>query len=168
MESSKKTKEPFEAYFCAVIFALLVIVLSMEVVARYVFSNSFRWSEELARYLFIWLIFIGASYAVVKKAHIHVDSLFAILPKKAKPYAELLGKFVWLAFSIFVVYLGVQQTLSVLNSSQLSPGLQIPLYLVYLAIPVGYLLMSLRIVQQLIGEMKEMFGASSLEQEGKK
>lgn len=168
LENHKKEREPFEAYVCVILFSLLVIVLSMEVVARYIFSNSFRWSEELARYLFIWLIFISASYAVVKKAHIHIESLLVLLPKKVKPYAMLLGKFVWLAFTVFVVYIGTQQTLTVLNSSQISPGLQIPLYIVYLAIPVGYLLMSIRIIQQLIEDVKELFGTNTLEQEGRK
>lgn len=156
MENQKKTKEPFEAYICVVLFSLIIIVLTMEVVARYVFSSSFRWSEELSRFLFIWLIFISASYAVIKKSHIYIETFFMILPKKVKPYAQLIGNVVWLLFSLFACYLGVDQTLAIFNTSQLSPGMQIPMYFVYVAIPIGYLLMSFRVLQLIVLEIKDL------------
>ena len=153
---NKKTKEPFEAYVCVVLFALIVIVLTAEVIARYVFSSSFRWSEELSRFLFIWLIFIGASYAALKKSHIYIETFFMILPKKVKPYARLIGNVVWLLFSIFACYLGIDQTLAIYNTAQLSPGMQIPLYFVYVSIPLGFLLMSFRVLQLIILELKDL------------
>jgi TRAP-type C4-dicarboxylate transport system permease small subunit len=165
MEQNKKAREPFEAYICVVLFALIVIVLTTEVIARYLFSSSFRWSEELSRFLFIWLIFIGASYAALKKSHIYIETFFTLLPKKVKPYAQLIGNVIWLVFSIFACYLGIDQTLAMYNTAQLSPGLQIPMYFVYVSIPLGYLLMTFRVFQLIVLEIKDLRN-KPLEEEG--
>lgn len=162
---NKKTKEPFEAYICVVLFTLIVIVLTAEVIARYVFNSSFRWSEELSRFLFIWLIFISASYAALKKSHIYIETFFMILPKKVKPYAQLIGNVVWLLFALFACYLGIDQTLAIYGTAQLSPGMQIPMYLVYVSIPLGYLLMSFRVLQLIVLEIKDL-RKKPLEEEG--
>jgi TRAP-type C4-dicarboxylate transport system permease small subunit len=63
-------KDNFEEIICGLLLGIMLLILTYQVVLRFIFNSSNAWSEELARYLFIWFIFIGASYAAQKTAHI--------------------------------------------------------------------------------------------------
>ena len=69
----KKFLDNFEEYFCVWTMAIMTILVFIQVVMRYVFSNSLSWSEELARFIFLWLSWIGASYAVKERSHFRVE-----------------------------------------------------------------------------------------------
>ena len=69
----KKFFDNFEEYFCVWTMAIMTILVFIQVVMRYVFSNSLSWSEELARFIFLWLSWIGASYAVKERSHFRVE-----------------------------------------------------------------------------------------------
>ncbi|CAM4204219.1 TRAP transporter small permease [Lacicoccus alkaliphilus] len=150
----KTTKKPIEAYVSLLLLAVMTVIMFAEVIARYIFNSSISWSSELVRYLFIWFIFISASYAVVEKAHIRIESIPMIIPTKIRPYTNLIGKFIWASLSIFVAYIGLQYSLTVWNST--SPALQWSMGLMYLGIPIGYFLMTLRLIKQLIVEIRSL------------
>lgn len=78
----KPMKKPIEAYASFAILLIMTLVMFAAVVSRYVFNSSIVWAEELSRYLFVWFVFISASYAVITKAHIRVEALNMIIPKK--------------------------------------------------------------------------------------
>ena len=134
-------------------FALLfsVFLIFVQVVMRYVFGRSLSWSEELARYLFIWYTWIGTSLAVRKRRHIRIEILRDFLKEKAKLRLELLVLLLWAGFSAFLAFKGLQVGKFLYTSNQTSPALEIPMFFAYAAIPVGCALMFLR----LLGEMKE-------------
>ena len=56
---------------------------------RYFFGNAIKWSEELARYIFLWQIWLGASYGVKKSKHIRIDIIFNKLSKNAAYNLEI-------------------------------------------------------------------------------
>ena len=57
-------EEKLEEYFLVISMIAMVVIIFLQVVMRYVFNNSLTWSEEIARYIFLWQIWIGVSYAV--------------------------------------------------------------------------------------------------------
>ena len=67
------------------------LVLSFQVIMRYVFHSSLGWSEELARYMFVWLVFIGISYGAKVMRHIKIDAFLYLFPKLMRPYIVILG-----------------------------------------------------------------------------
>ncbi|GAB3042250.1 TRAP transporter small permease [Virgibacillus ainsalahensis] len=148
----KEKKRPIEAYISFFLFVIMTITMFVEVVARYIFSSSISWTGELTRYLFVWFIFISASYALAEKAHIRVEALNSLLPNKVRPFANLVGAVVWLAFSLFVSYLGVDYALTMFNST--SAAMNVPMGIIYLGIPIGYFLMSLRLIGQIINTIR--------------
>jgi TRAP-type C4-dicarboxylate transport system permease small subunit len=135
--------------FCALAFSVFLIFF--QVVMRYVFGRSLSWSEEMARYLFIWYTWIGTSLAVRKRRHIRIEILADFLKAKAKLRLELFVLLVWALFSAFLAFKGVQIGKFLFGSNQTSPALEIPMVFAYAAVPVGCVLMFLR----LLGEMKE-------------
>ena len=147
----EKKKQPFEAYICAALLFALVLVIGAEVIARYVFKSSFSWSNELSRFIFIWLVFIGSSYAVVNDNHIVIEALHNLFPAKARSFLELAGDLVWIVFSIFIAYIGFSYCGTLMSGlGNNSAAMDIPIAYIYVSIPIGYLLMAVRILQRLI------------------
>lgn len=135
-----------EDIFCAVSLLLTTVVLFVNVVLRYVFSASTSWAEELIRYLMIWITFIGGSVCVRKGAHIRMDFVLTILPKGV---GHLLTRLVYLIAAGFCVALFVyslQLVQFTVELEQTSPAMGVPMWIPYLAMPLGSALMVLRFV----------------------
>lgn len=131
-------------------FSLIVTVtlIFAQVVMRYVFSNALSWSEEVARYVFIWQTWVGASYAVRKRRHLRVEALvdrFKGFPRKV---LELLVLSLWIFFGCFLVYKGFQLTRMIYIRGQVSAALGMSMAIAYAAVPVGSLLMTSRLVSE--------------------
>lgn len=137
----------------AIMFVLSVIMTAsiiLQVIMRKVFNNSLSWSEELARFAFIWLVFIGISYAVQAKKHIKIDLIYAKLTGKNKKKLEIFTTLLFLVFSVFIMLYGSGIVSDKFALGAKSPSLHIPTAVLYLAVPIGFGLTSIRLVQQLI------------------
>ena len=136
-----------EMYICIFLLALFSIILFIQVIARYVFNNSLSWSEELARYLFIWLVFIGISYGAKQMKHLRIDVFTQIFPKKIRPYVMLLSEIIVLVFAGVVFYSAVTTVSKYMKTNMASPAIGVPLWIVHSAAIVGYGLTFLRQIQ---------------------
>lgn len=133
----------------------LVVTVSLifvQVVRRYVFHASLSWSEELARYIFVWQIWLGASFAVKHHKHIRVEFVRSLLPQKGRRYLDILVLLLWLVMSLILVVKGGQLTQILLTRRQLSPAMRLPMAYAYAAVPVGCALMVVRLLQELYRE----------------
>ena len=129
--------------FCLATMLLLVFV---NVVLRYGFNSGLNMSDEGARYLFVWLTFIGAVIALRDNAHLGVDLLFKRLPPLGQRICAVLAELLML-FCCWLFFVGsLKQTL--INLHNLSPVAGIPLGLMYLAGVVCSLSMAVIIVQR--------------------
>ncbi len=126
------------------IFALLVADVLWQVFARYVLNTSFSFTEELARFLLIWLSIIGAAYLNAERAHLSMDFLFTRLSEANKRKASIFAELVIFFFALFVMVVGgANLVYTTLYLDQLSGTMQIPLGYVYAVLPVcGLLIMS--------------------------
>lgn len=145
-EKTAKKKPAFEAYIIAVILAAATVVLTIEIVGRYLFAHSFSWSEELVRYSFVWFTLLGASYAVKERGHIVVDGLLNILPNRLAFMAETMGEALFGVFSAYISYASLKYTIFMYNAGSVSAATRIPMAFIYAAIPIGFGLMAFRIV----------------------
>jgi len=87
-----------EFFMIPLIFAMSIIIF-IQVVCRYVFQNSLTWSEEMARYMFVWLVYFSVSYTARREKHIRIDAAINLYPKKARPYIEILSEVIVLGFA---------------------------------------------------------------------
>lgn len=146
----------FEEVLLVFFAGLMVIVIALQIAMRYIFNSSLSWSEELARYCFIWLVFIGVSLAVKRDKHMRVDVIFLVLKGKKKLFFEMLANVFFLFFTFIAIYYGYQITEKILTWGQTSPGLHLPMWLVYIAGPVGLGLTAIRLIQKLIQQGKNL------------
>lgn len=129
-------------------WALIVIVTTMtlnvlwQVFTRFVLQNPSSYTEELARYLLIWLGLLGASYAVGRKMHLAIDLLPRALTGRMKTLLELVIQSIIFVFAATVVFGGgIELVELTLVLQQVSAALQIKLGYVYLVLPLSGILM---------------------------
>ena len=146
--------ENIELYLCVTLMSLMTAITFIQVVARRAFNSSLSWSEELARYIFIWLIYIGISYGCKLRKHIKIDAALYLFPKKIRPYVIILGDILFFAFAIYIIYTGFNYSISQIQYGMRSPALKIPLQYIYISTVVGFGLAAIRQVQTIIYRIK--------------
>ena len=99
-----------EETICIILMSVMTIIIFIQVIMRYVMHNSLSWSEELARYCFIWLIYIGVAYGCKLMKHIKIDAALKLFPEKVRPYITIVGELLVLAFAAYIVVTGVELT----------------------------------------------------------
>lgn len=152
----KALDEKLEEYFLIYSLIFTVAIIFLQVVMRYVFKNSLSWSEELARYIFLWQIWVGASYAVKKSKHLRVGIINSYLSKKGKMIVEIVVIILWICFSMFLTTKSAELTSVLFSRNQLSPAMRLPMGYAYASVPVGCTLMTLRLLQRLHLNIKDM------------
>lgn len=142
--------ETYLATVALVIFTTLVIV---QVVMRYIFNSPLTWSEEIARFALAWFVFLSGSYAVKFQRHVKFSVIVDLIGKRVpivKRIIQIIVFVLWLAFLLFILYLSTQSVIKQFHTGQISAGAQLPMYLVYIGLPLGFFLMSFRVVQHLV------------------
>ncbi|MFZ7102334.1 MAG: TRAP transporter small permease [Peptococcaceae bacterium] len=104
---SKKLKyflNNFELYIATLFFVMITILLSLQIISRYVFKSSFTWTEEVSLILFVWMVYLAISAATLKRKHIRMDFLIEKLPFKFKKAALIFSNIMAILF--FGYFLG--------------------------------------------------------------
>lgn len=129
MEKVSKYLERLLNIFMAAALGMMVILVFGNVVLRYLFNSGITWSEEMSRYLFIWLTFLGAIGAFKSKEHLGVDMLVRRLPKRAKKVVLVISDLLML-FVLFLVLEGSWK-MTMINMDSKAPATGLPLSFVY-------------------------------------
>ncbi len=133
---------PFEAWAAVLLFWALAGVVFTQFFTRYALNNSASWTEEIARYLLIGVVFVGASIGVAKNNHIQVDLLYRYLPAGLCRALALLVDVLRIAFltsmSVFTV-----QMMQKMGPLQMTI-VDLPMNIVYSVVLFGFVTMSLR------------------------
>jgi len=114
---------------------LLNLVVGLQVFCRYVLNHSLFWSEELARYMFIWLVFLSGAMVLRQDRHIQVTVFVDMLPAAVRGAILILGDVLMLAFTLTVCVEGIR--LSRLVWTVPTAAMEIPWAMVYLGIILG-------------------------------
>jgi len=139
-----------EEFVLVLTMAIMVLVMSIQSTSRYFIGTSFSWGSELSQYLHIWQIWIGASLATRFQSHIRVDVFVKLFPPLIQKILHVIAIIFWFIFAAFLAYEGSKYVLFVvMDSGQTSPSLHVPMWIPYLAIPIGGFLMVIRLIQQL-------------------
>jgi TRAP-type C4-dicarboxylate transport system permease small subunit len=144
-----------EEYICGALLVCILSAAALQVFMRYVAQNALSWTEEFARYCFVWLAFMGTSLAAKHKDHIRITMLFEKASPTVQYIASLFADAMFLIFSVIITYHGAKSVMSQIAFPQLSAALQIPMWIVYVACPVGFTLTAFREIQAIVSTIKE-------------
>lgn len=120
---------------CAILMGIMAVVITAQVLSRYVFDSPLTWSEELGRFTFVWISFLGMAVGIKQGAHIALDLLVSKLKGVSKKTLMLINNLLVAIFGAVFTYSGF--LLVELGARQTSPSLNLPMNLVYIVIPVS-------------------------------
>ena len=130
------------ATFTICLSVFLVVCVVWQVLSRYIFSAPSTITDELSRYLFMWVAMIGAAYTTGQKRHLAIDLLVMKLSGKRKLLVEIFIQIAITAFAVIVlIYGGSVLTIQTLAAGQLTPALGIEMGYVYFCLPITVILM---------------------------
>ncbi len=145
--------DKFIEYFIFSLLSLMSTAIFLQVVFRYVIKFSLPWSEELARYLFVWFALMGAAVAVKENAHFGVDFLVRKLKPETQHLLHLIGSGFILCFLSVILFEGVGLTIK--NWTQFSSAMRIPMSFPYAAIPFSAFIMIMYSIKDIVASLKK-------------
>ena len=120
------------------LLAVYLALVVLQVFFRYVLNRSLFWSEELVRFALVWSVMLGSAVVAYRGEHLRIDALDTLLPPTARRVTARLAELLTFAFCVILAGTGVQFTLRTLT--QRSAVLEVPIWAVYAAVPVGAVL----------------------------
>lgn len=133
----------------------MVVVIFLQVVARYIFNHALSWPEELGRFLFAWIVFLGTVSVMQSDEMLALDVIYNWIPKKVGKILQIVISLIVLGFLLVMVKGG--HDLMVRQASHTSVGLQIPMSIVYFIIPFATSLMALVMICKIVNQVRSLF-----------
>ena len=150
-----------EGAVVAILVAVMTAIIFAQVVFRYVLSSPLVWSEELARYLFVWITMVGAGAAVHLGQHYGLDILAKLLPSPLQKLAGFLASVLIGASAVTLIWQGLKEAAGAMNHA--ASSVEVPMVWFYAAIPIGGALMLWHVLARMV---TLGFGASALSAHG--
>lgn len=115
------------------------------------YSSTFAWIDEATRILMVWAVFLALGLALERGRHVAVTTLFEKLPHGIRKIVSTVINLVGIVFSAYLTWLAILLVQFVSKTGQLSPTLGIPMYWLYVAPAVGFVLLAIRYLLELTG-----------------
>ncbi|MEO0767330.1 MAG: TRAP transporter small permease [Pseudomonadota bacterium] len=144
-----------ERWALLVFYVMLVGTMFIEVVRREVFSYSSIWGEEIVRYSFIYLAWIGAAAAVKERGHIRIDVLMNYVGPRVKALLYIFGDIVMFGVAIIAVYWSFEAVHVSYEFGSVTHGLRVSQVWFLSAVPIGFALVILRLVQSFLRDLHD-------------
>jgi TRAP-type transport system small permease protein len=147
------------SWLLALSVAVLILPVSLQIISRYTaLIPSYIWTEEMARFLFIWTVMIGAMIGVRESSHFEVD-VWPQLPRRAEAAVRIMARLGVLALSVVFIIGGIEFTrFAWYRISELA---ELPLWLIHLAWPVAGLTWIVFLGEQFLDEWRILLGRSA-------
>jgi TRAP-type C4-dicarboxylate transport system permease small subunit len=122
----------------AVLLGAMVVDVFWGVITRYLLESQSSWTDELARFLLVWLSILGAAYASGKRLHIAIDLIPPKWDRKWRNHLDIATQIIVLLFTIAVFLIGGTRYVYISFAlGQTSPALQLPIGFVYMVLPIS-------------------------------
>ena len=150
----RKPERPIEAYAAGFFLAVLVILLTVQILLRFIFGRTLSWSEEVSRFAFVWAVYFGFVLAARENKHIRVTAQFRRLSSGMQVVLFTLADTVWSLFNFVMVFVSGKFTLSMIRYPYISQTTGLNLLWVFMIVPIGFAFMGLRVIQVMISRIK--------------
>lgn len=141
-----ETYNKMEKMVLGIILLFLIIMGFVSVICRFVLHMPLAWSEEIMLFCMVWTTYLGASTAANERKHIRVSMFVNLLPKSMQKTITILSELLWIACAILLFYLGYIVTFNYIKSHAATLGGGFPYWIAAISIPIGMLLMVIRII----------------------
>ena len=153
MKVLKFIDEQFEKWFLIASLIVMVLVTFIQIVLRW-FNAATVWAEEFSRYVMLYQVWVGASYAVHEDAHIRITALIGKLSGGRRRGLDLVVLTLWLLFARLLTVEGCVLVGKIAAMGQVSSAMRIPMTIPYASVPIGGALMTIRLVQKIVERLR--------------
>lgn len=153
--------ENFENIFMVTGLLSIIFFITWQVIYRYIITKFIDragaavWTEELSRYIFIWISYLAVSVAIRKRSSIRVDIIYDQLSPRLQRISWIVVESLFLCLTSVIAWYGLGQIQRLLEFPQHTTALGIPYLVPYLILPLGFGLMCLRLLQSIFGQIKQ-------------
>ena len=145
-----------EKLLCASLVATTLIIF-LQIIMRSFLNSSITWSEELTRYVFIWQIWLGISIAERENDHIYLEIVNSLVKSEAiKKGVKVIANLIMIAFNVFLVVKGFELVQQMMARGNVSGAMRLPMYYVYMALPVSSFILCVRLAANTLISVKEL------------
>lgn len=144
-----------ERWLLLAFYVMLVGTMFIEVVRREVFSYSSIWGEEIVRYSFIYLAWIGAASAVKERGHIRIDVVMHYMPQRLKALLYMFGDIVMFAVAVVALIYSYETVHVSWKFGSVTDGLRISRVWFLMAVPFGFALIMFRLAQSFLRDLND-------------
>lgn len=149
MESYKKfvgAVNSIGKWICVAALGVMTLMVVLQVLFRYVIQSSLSFSEELARYMFIWAAFVGSALALKNRSHVSIEIVVANLPRAIKRRAIMVTNALSFIFYAMLLVYGIDMMLHAVEQTSPTMG-WLRMSYVYLSVPIaGFILLANAVV----------------------
>ncbi|MDD6212514.1 MAG: TRAP transporter small permease [Clostridiales bacterium] len=156
MKVVKWLDKHLEEIILMVLCGIMACIMMFQVIMRYAFKNSLSWSEELTRFLFIWSAFLAISYCIRTRLAVRITLVVDALPGKLKYIMLIIVDLIEAAVYGFMAPYAYSYLMQTITNGQLSTAMRIPMWIIYLAPLVGFVLSVIRSLQMVYLDFKAM------------
>ena len=139
----------FEEVLLVVTLSAMTVLVFGQTLLRFSIGKTPSWTQELAQFLQVYFVYLGASYAIKMDAHIRVTFIGKIIPSFLHNTFEITSYFCFIVFCFILIYWGIPLCNDIRNFNQVSAAMRLPMYIPYLALPLGGIIMSFRLIQKI-------------------
>lgn len=150
----RKAWDLFEDIAAGTFFSLGIALIFYGVLMRYAFNEPKAWVEEVANYTIVWGALLGVPIALRNNHHIQVDMLYEKMSKPLKKITDIFANAMGILFCLFYTYYGYLLVAKRFSSGMVSMDVGIPMWIVYLILPISGFLFLLRFVDKLIAVLQ--------------
>ena len=145
-----------ERWALLVFYVMLVGTMFIEVIRRELFAYSSIWGEEIVRYSFIYLAWIGAAAAVRERGHIRIDVVMQYAGRRAKALLYMFGDVVMMIVAVIALYWSFESVHISWKFGSVTHGLRISQVWFLAAVPLGFALMMVRLIQSFLRDLSDL------------
>ena len=140
----------FELAVACTVFGAALIVLFINVILRQFLNSALPWAEEFMRYAIIWVTFFACSLCAEDNLHVGIDVFIQMAKPPLRKAMRIFGMLCAAAFSAFMIEFSLRNTALLFETAQKSPVMLLPMWIVYVCMPLGALLTTLRFLKKAI------------------
>ena len=155
MNKFNKVVSKFEEFVLSLSILSMAILLIVGVFMRTVMNSSLTFSEEVASALLVVVSFFGLGYCARKGRHITMSMVFDMVKNKHKKIFMIVISLGSALATAYIAFLAYRYVLSVQNLGRVTPALQIPMYIIYSVVPIGFVLATIEYISSFILNIKD-------------
>jgi TRAP-type C4-dicarboxylate transport system permease small subunit len=132
----------------------MFVSILLQVIMRYIFGKPLLWSEEVARYLFVYFSLIGISYAIRENCHIRMVAVVNLLPAKVQTIISIVINLILAVLFLWIAPQSIPflKTQMAINAT----ATEIPMFFVYIVLPIGFIMSGIRLILKSIEDIKTL------------